>query len=244
MLDAADDAFVDGHPGRDARRLPRRAELVHHRVVAVPSPPARRAGRRGHPRNAAPRRLTGRSSTELRHQPGLARYTLFSVGHVTPDWESRGKHMARLVIRGRDGRRRHRRHAPRPADVLVVDGRIAEVGPSRSTPPAQRSSTPAARTWRPASSTCHTHLDPSLFWDPCCDPLPQHGVTTVLIGNCSLGLGADAPGPNRRGLEDVLLHRGHPADSFDAGIPWAWETLPRVPRLPWATAASACTRRR
>ncbi len=33
----------DRHPGRDARGLPRRAELAHHRVVAVPSPPARRA---------------------------------------------------------------------------------------------------------------------------------------------------------------------------------------------------------
>ena len=66
VLDAADDAFVEGIRGRDARRLPRRAELVHHRVVPVPSPPARRAGRRGHPRNTAPRRLTGRPRPQPR----------------------------------------------------------------------------------------------------------------------------------------------------------------------------------
>lgn len=34
----------------------------------------------------------------------------------------------------------------------------------------------------------HTHFDPTLFWDPLCDPMPQHGVTTVLVGNCSLSL--------------------------------------------------------
>ena len=76
-LDAADDAFVDRHPGRDARRLPRRAELVHHRVVPVPSPPARRAGRRGHPRSAAPRRLTvnqwtSPAGSRQRRAPGRA----------------------------------------------------------------------------------------------------------------------------------------------------------------------------
>ena len=39
----------------------------------------------------------------------------------------------------------------------------------------------------------HTHFDPSLFWDPFCDPMPQHGVTSVLIGNCSLSLAPMRP---------------------------------------------------
>ncbi len=72
----------------------------------------------------------------------------------------------------------------------------------------------------------HTHLDPSLFWDRGCDPMPQHGVTTVLIGNCSLGLV-----PVRPDLVDEVSTlfcyiEDMPRDTFALGIPWTWERYP------------------
>ena len=76
---------------------------------------------------------------------------------------------------------------PYDADVLVADGRVAEVGPAVDTTGARVLDAGGAYV-APGFIDMHTHLDPSLFWDPGCDPMPQHGVTTVLIGNCSLGL--------------------------------------------------------
>jgi N-acyl-D-aspartate/D-glutamate deacylase len=108
------------------------------------------------------------------------------------------------------------------ADVLVADGRIAEVGPSVDTTGARVLDAGGAYV-TPGFIDMHTHLDPSLFWDPGCDPMPQHGVTTVLIGNCSLGLV-----PMRPDLVDEVSKlfcyiEDMPRETFARGIPWTWE---------------------
>ncbi len=71
----------------------------------------------------------------------------------------------------------------------------------------------------------HTHLDPSMFWDPLCDPMPQHGVTTALVGNCSLGLVPVRP-ELVQGVTDVFCYiEDMPPVTFARGIPWTWETF-------------------
>ena len=67
------------------------------------------------------------------------------------------------------------------------DHLLADVGLSVETSGAQVLDASGAYV-TPGFIDMHTHLDPSLFWDRGCDPMPHHGVTTVLIGNCSLGL--------------------------------------------------------
>jgi N-acyl-D-aspartate/D-glutamate deacylase len=70
----------------------------------------------------------------------------------------------------------------------------------------------------------HTHFDPAVFWDPMCDPMPQHGVTTVLVGNCSLSLAPVRPG-QQAGLQELLCYiEDLPAGALDASLPWGWET--------------------
>jgi N-acyl-D-aspartate/D-glutamate deacylase len=108
------------------------------------------------------------------------------------------------------------------ADVLVADGRIAEVGASVDESGARVLDAGGAYV-APGFIDMHTHLDPSLFWDPGCDPMPQHGVTTVLIGNCSLGLV-----PMRPDLVDEVSKlfcyiEDMPRETFARGIPWTWE---------------------
>ncbi|WP_202951088.1 amidohydrolase family protein [Rhodococcus triatomae] len=72
----------------------------------------------------------------------------------------------------------------------------------------------------------HTHYDPSLFWDPSCDPMPQHGVTTVLFGNCSLSL-APVRQSHRAALSETFaVIEEIPELGFSDHIPWDWESYP------------------
>ena len=110
-------------------------------------------------------------------------------------------------------------------DVLVVDGRIAAVGSDVDATGARELDAGGAYV-APGFIDTHTHLDPSLFWDRGCDPMPQHGVTTVLIGNCSLGLVPVRP----EGIDELstlfCYIEDMPRDAFAQGIPWTWERYP------------------
>jgi N-acyl-D-aspartate/D-glutamate deacylase len=68
----------------------------------------------------------------------------------------------------------------------------------------------------------HTHFDASIFWDPFCDPMLQHGVTTVIFGNCSLSLAPVRPDGRVRIAEIFGYIEDMPAEMFGAGMPWTW----------------------
>ncbi len=76
----------------------------------------------------------------------------------------------------------------------------------------------------PGFIDCHTHYDPSVWWDPLVDPMPQHGVTTVVTGNCSLSL-SPVRAADRVAASDVFgFIEDIPVDAFATGIPWTWES--------------------
>lgn len=111
------------------------------------------------------------------------------------------------------------------ADVAVRDGKIAAVGKDL---PAQGARTIDAdgKVLAPGFIDVHTHFDPQICWDRLATPCIEHGVTTVLMGNCSLSL-APVKARDRRALagmfkqiEDIQL------SSFAAGVPWTWESYP------------------
>ena len=113
--------------------------------------------------------------------------------------------------------------AARAADVRVRAGRIAEIGPGLR-PDGERVLDASGAYVTPGFIDIHTHFDPTVFWDPLCDPMPQHGVTTVLVGNCSLSLAPVRPG-HRKGLQELLCYiEDLPADVLDVSIPWGWES--------------------
>jgi N-acyl-D-amino-acid deacylase len=119
--------------------------------------------------------------------------------------------------------------ALRDGDVAVVDGRIAAVGkdlPRSGLPDGAREIDAHGRALAPGFIDVHTHFDPQICWDRLATPCIEHGVTSVLMGNCSLSL-APVRKADRRALvgmfkqiEDIQI------STFDAGVPWSWETYP------------------
>ncbi|MFI9822904.1 amidohydrolase family protein [Streptomyces sp. NPDC052013] len=110
------------------------------------------------------------------------------------------------------------------ADVGIRDGRIAAVGPTL---------TEAARTTEDASGLVltpgfvdpHTHYDAQLFWDPYATPSLNHGVTTVVAGNCGFTLAPLNPARpedadyTRRMMAKV---EGMSLVALEEGAPWDW----------------------
>jgi N-acyl-D-amino-acid deacylase len=112
---------------------------------------------------------------------------------------------------------------PTDADVRVRDGVIVEV--ERDLAPDGETEIDAAGAFvAPGFIDCHTHYDPSVWWDPLVDPMPQHGVTTVVTGNCSLSLTPVRAGDRLRTADVFGFIEDIPVDAFETGIPWNWES--------------------
>lgn len=110
------------------------------------------------------------------------------------------------------------------ADIRVRGGRIAEIGPSLES--LGETNIDASGTFvTPGFIDSHTHFDAAIHWDPMCDPMPQHGVTTVLAGNCSLGF-APMKARDRKPQIDVFSYlEDLPADMLENALNWDWESF-------------------
>lgn len=112
----------------------------------------------------------------------------------------------------------------RPADLRIRGGVITEVG-TGLVPAAGETHFDAKGAYvTPGFIDSHTHLDPSMFWDPACDPMPQHGVTTAVIGNCSLSLAPVKPEHLEEVMDVFCFIEDMPVDEFRNGVPWDWKS--------------------
>ena len=72
----------------------------------------------------------------------------------------------------------------------------------------------------------HTHYDGQATWDDRLAPSADHGVTTVVMGNCGVGFAPVRPDERdflielMEGVEDI------PGSALADGIDWAWESFP------------------
>jgi N-acyl-D-amino-acid deacylase len=107
------------------------------------------------------------------------------------------------------------------ADVRVASGRIAEVGPDLA-PAGEPEIDAGGAVVAPGFIDSHAHTDPQVFWDPTLDPDPLHGVTTMLVGNCSLSL-FPVSDATRGDLADLFSYiEDVPRHLFDDEVPWTW----------------------
>jgi N-acyl-D-aspartate/D-glutamate deacylase len=107
----------------------------------------------------------------------------------------------------------------------VRDGRVVEVD-QRLRHEGEPVLDAAGAFVAPGFLETHTHLDPAMFWDPSGDPLPQHGVTSALFGNCGLSL-APVRAEAVAGVTALFCYvEDLPEAAFDTAIPWDWESYP------------------
>jgi N-acyl-D-amino-acid deacylase len=111
--------------------------------------------------------------------------------------------------------------APFEADVRVRAGQIVEIGPSLA-PDGEEQLDAAGCVVAPGFLDMHTHFDAQLFWDPACDPNSQHGVTTALVGNCSLSL-FPVNDAQRGPIADMFSYvEDIPLEALTNNVPWTW----------------------
>src|SRR3954447_23225179 len=59
----------------------------------------------------------------------------------------------------------------RREDVRIADGAITEIGPGLTVEPDEQELDAGGATVAPGFIDSPTHFDPTLFWDPSCDPM-------------------------------------------------------------------------
>jgi N-acyl-D-aspartate/D-glutamate deacylase len=117
---------------------------------------------------------------------------------------------------------------PYVGDLGVRDGRIAVVGPADDggvSEDAAETLDASGLVVTPGFIDNHTHYDAQLFWDPWLTPSNEHGVTTVLGGNCGFTLAPLRPEDadyTRRMMQKV---EGMPLEALETGVKWGWETF-------------------
>ncbi|MGE0741208.1 MAG: amidohydrolase family protein [Hyphomonadaceae bacterium] len=112
----------------------------------------------------------------------------------------------------------------RSADVAVKDGRIVAVG--KVTGSGAEEVDAAGQLVTPGFVDVHTHYDGQATWETRMSPSSNHGVTTVVMGNCGVGFAPCRPHQRdmlvelMEGVEDI------PEVVMTSGLPWNWETFP------------------
>ena len=84
----------------------------------------------------------------------------------------------------------------RPADLAVIDDRIADIAADASAWSAEREIDAAGRVLAPGFIDVHTHDDGAALQDGGMRPKTTQGVTSVVVGNCGISLAPlRLPGP-------------------------------------------------
>ena len=113
---------------------------------------------------------------------------------------------------------------PVQADVAIKDGVIVAVGTISGEGAEEIDARNKIVT--PGFVDVHTHYDGQITWENRLKPSSDHGVTTVVMGNCGVGFAPVKPGDHQlmiklmEGVEDI------PEVVMVEGVPFNWETFP------------------
>ena len=112
------------------------------------------------------------------------------------------------------------------ADVAVLDGKIVSVE-ERISQKAHRTIDADGLVVAPGFIDPHTHYDAQICWDGATTPSSWHGVTSVVMGNCGVGIAPCRPEAREIAMRDLVNVEAIPFEVLDAGITWDWESFPQ-----------------
>ncbi|MFO1082132.1 MAG: amidohydrolase family protein [Reyranellaceae bacterium] len=111
------------------------------------------------------------------------------------------------------------------ADIAIADGTVAEIG--KVSESAKRTIDADGLVVAPGFVDPHTHYDAQICWDGAVTPSSWHGVTSVVMGNCGVGIAPCKPQTREVAMRDLVNVEGIPFDVLNKGITWDWETFPQ-----------------
>jgi N-acyl-D-aspartate/D-glutamate deacylase len=110
------------------------------------------------------------------------------------------------------------------ADVAIANGQIAEIG--RVTESGRDTIDAGGLVVAPGFVDPHTHYDAQICWDPLITSSSWHGVTSVVMGNCGVGIAPCKPEVREVAAWDLVNVEAIPFDVLNKGITWDWVSFP------------------
>jgi N-acyl-D-aspartate/D-glutamate deacylase len=108
------------------------------------------------------------------------------------------------------------------ADVAIKDGLIVGVGSVDGS--ATRTIDATGFVVAPGFIDPHTHLDAQMLWDPYGTSEPEHGITTVVMGNCGLTLAPVNESSREAIVKSFVRVEAIPREAFEQAVPWGWHS--------------------
>jgi N-acyl-D-amino-acid deacylase len=112
----------------------------------------------------------------------------------------------------------------RMGGVALSDGRITGVGVDAGEAARERLDA-RGLVLAPGFIDPHTHYDAQVAWDPLLTCSSWHGITTVVMGNCGVGVAPCRPEAREILMGDLVNVEAIPLDVMRRGIGWEWESF-------------------
>jgi N-acyl-D-aspartate/D-glutamate deacylase len=109
-------------------------------------------------------------------------------------------------------------------DVAIEGGKIAAVGEVAGA--ARREIGASGLVVAPGFVDIHTHYDAQVSWDPLFTCSSWHGVTSLLMGNCGVGVAPVRPQERATMAWDLVNVEALPHEVLMNGVSWEWESFP------------------
>ncbi len=109
-------------------------------------------------------------------------------------------------------------------DVGLAGDRIAAVGKFEGAGETEIDA--GGKTLAPGFIDIHTHYDPQLCWDRLATPTPEHGVSSLVMGNCSISLAPVRAADRQRVMRFFGSVEDMEGRLLESTVPFSWEGVP------------------